>query len=391
MRGQLATWQKCPKCGGSFERKVIAATLTELICPKCLTRPTRYYLDIYDKKRHRVSHNKDGAFLADPETANALLAEIRNQIGFDPTQYVRKKQAAYLFKNVLVAWLTHCRIETAQGRLSPGTLAKKEGVARTYFTWFANEDIRHIKAHQITKFKQGLNLSGNYLNSILGQLSSIFLYAKEEELIEEIPYIKRVKVQDTTKMVLLPEEQDALIEQMPECHRPLFRFLKLTGCRPSMARALQRGDLNWKQRVIVFQHNYSARKLTRILKTGQILEFPMTDELYDLLRALPVNLNRYVFINALTGKPYTHHISEILYRACDKLALPHIPVKNFCRHSFATNLLAEGIPLQFVSQLLGHSSSKTTERSYATARIEVLRGVLEKKIKSDLSIHHKSS
>jgi len=379
MRGQLCTWQKCPKCGRPFERTVIAATLAELICPTCLTRPTRYYLDIYDKKRHRISHNRDGNFLADPDTANALLSEIRNQTRFDPTQYVKKKQSTYLFQNLIKAWLADAERKVEQNEFAPGTLVIKKTFAHKYFLpYFQGEDIRRLKTHDLTEFKQGLSVSGNYLNSIIAQLRSVFSYARNEELIRNVPRITTVKVQEPSKTVLLLEEQDALIEQLG-CHKPIFRFLKLTGCRPSMARALYRSDLNWKQRIIVFQHNYSGRKLTRVLKAGQILEFPMTDELYDLLSSIPANLrHRHVFINPITGKPYSHHITPILYRACDKLGWPRIAVKNFCRHSFATNLLADGTPIQFVSQLLGHRSVKTTEKSYATARIEVLRKVLDK-------------
>ncbi|HUU40537.1 MAG TPA: tyrosine-type recombinase/integrase, partial [Desulfatiglandales bacterium] len=313
------------------------------------------------------------------DTANALLSEIRNQTRFDPTQYVKKKQSTYLFQNLIKAWLADAERKVEQNEFAPGTLVIKKTFAHKYFLpYFQGEDIRRLKTHDLTEFKQGLSVSGNYLNSIIAQLRSVFSYARNEELIRNVPRITTVKVQEPSKTVLLLEEQDALIEQLG-CHKPIFRFLKLTGCRPSMARALYRSDLNWKQRIIVFQHNYSGRKLTRVLKAGQILEFPMTDELYDLLSSIPANLrHRHVFINPITGKPYSHHITPILYRACDKLGWPRIAVKNFCRHSFATNLLADGTPIQFVSQLLGHRSVKTTEKSYATARIEVLRKVLDK-------------
>jgi integrase len=51
------------------------------------------------------------------------------------------------------------------------------------------------------------------------------------------------------------------------------------------------------------------------------------------------------------------------------------------RHTFSIELLIDGVPLEDVAQLLGHSSVKTTEKYYASwvkARADRLERVMEK-------------
>jgi len=76
-------------------------------------------------------------------------------------------------------------------------------------------------------------------------------------------------------------------------------------------------------------------------------------------RYKPIN---YLFEGQKAGEQYSaSSLEKVLKKACSKAGLKSEVSLHWLRHSYATHLLEAGTDLRYIQELLGHSSSRTTE------------------------------
>jgi integrase/recombinase XerD len=144
------------------------------------------------------------------------------------------------------------------------------------------------------------------------------------------------------------------------------------GLRSSDIRKLRFENIVWRDdRIMLLQS-----------KTQRPLELPLRVDvaaaLVDYIRhGRPACTAREIFVRHLPPiGPFTHNIAAAFKRA---LKSAHIDLLNhrglqLLRHSVATQMLANGIALDTISDVLGHSSVETTRR-YAQVDLAGLRSV----------------
>ena len=127
-----------------------------------------------------------------------------------------------------------------------------------------------------------------------------------------------------------------------------FRLLILTGCRLSEIQTLK-----WE---------YITPRGIELpdSKTGA-RRIPLPDVARDVLAALPrVSGNPYVIVGKVEGR-YATDFQHPWRRIRNRAGLPDVRIHDL-RHTYASNAVSSGMPIQMVGRLLGHTQLQTTMR-----------------------------
>ncbi len=149
------------------------------------------------------------------------------------------------------------------------------------------------------------------------------------------------------------------------------------GLRISEALALNVGDINHND----FLKIHGKGNKERIVPILPIVK----DKIDAYTNACPYNFKHgeALFLGARGERLSPRIVQRTLEKIRHSLGLPDNLTPHALRHSFATHLLAEGINLRSIQELLGHASLSTTQR-YTDVEIEHLKKEYKKaKLLSD--------
>jgi len=142
----------------------------------------------------------------------------------------------------------------------------------------------------------------------------------------------------------------------------LVRLMRFSGLAILDAVTLERTELVWDQKLKL--HSV----VTSRQKTGIHVSVPLpTDVAGEVIAVMALNGHpQYIFWNRTDGKPKAAvDVWERAFRRAFKAAGMPSGHSHQLRDTFAVELLKQGVPLEEVSKLLGHTSIRTTEKSYA--------------------------
>ena len=157
---------------------------------------------------------------------------------------------------------------------------------------------------------------------------------------------------------LTEDEEARLLTALPEADRPKATFALLTGLDRGAQFGLEWAQVDFQTRTIVAERRKGRRKGTTPITV------PINDELLGVLRDLPSRLaSRWVFPNVTgTGPGDGRAFDRLIFRP----ALRTAGIKEFrwkdLRHTFATRLRMANVEIQTIRDLLGHTTTRMTER-----------------------------
>lgn len=242
-------------------------------------------------------------------------------------------------------------------RYSPNTIKTYSEALKSFLIFYREKSISSITNEDVIVYNNSYilknNLSESYQNQIVNALKLFFKTIRETKI--EIDKIHRPKRAKLLPNVLSKEEVKLILNAHSNLkHKTMLSLIYSCGLRCGELLTLQPVHIDSKRNIVLIKN--AKGKKDRIA--------PLSPKILDMLREYyksykPIN---YLFEGQTPGTPYDDRsLQQVLKQALQKAQITKPATLHWLRHSYATHLLESGTDLRYIQELLGHSSSKTTE------------------------------
>lgn len=240
-------------------------------------------------------------------------------------------------------------------------------VEKDIFPVLGNLRLTHITRSVLERFfsKLRLRLADSTVKTIASIVGAVLQAAVDEGLLEKSPmkgiYFAPYPVRDR---VLTVEEQEKLLQHLSPMHQRFLAFALGTGLRISEIQNIKPSrDIN--------------REALSVRVTGKgFMGKPRYRDVPLLDSALLAIIDAQLHDNSTNTKRHRRDRTDTLWaghpnnfrhaleKACKAAGVVHVSPHTL-RHTFATRYLQSGGNIYILSKILGHSTIRTTERTYA--------------------------
>lgn len=321
------------------------------------SKTVRYLYDYTTNgTRHRVSF--------DHKPTIRELAELTDTVSNNP--YIKEAMNDFISSHCKL----HCKDSTIETYQNYVDVALKP----LYL-----QRVKDIKRQHLERFIIGLleKKSPKTINNLLTFIKSFFNYMVDLKYISENPArkiralpLKRDKVKAFNEI-----EQKTFIEKAqnkPFWVYVFFMTILYQGLRISECIALTWADIDFKNKLMNINKQFYRYRVTptknyetRVIDIPDVL-LDLLKELYkhrqsDLLFDSPLVIGKHINVNNMRER----HFKDILTEVEEELDTDLSGFTPHClRHTHATYLLRNGVPVIAVSRRLGHRDCKTTLNIY---------------------------
>ena len=330
----------------------------------------RWFVSIYwNKVRYRI-FKYNGEPIYHEKTAQKLLNKIRAEIDdglFNPSTYFPDSPLS--LKVYSEQWLkasTACKATKSTYRKSIRKAVKHLG---------SDFDIRHFSYSQLSILVNDLDLAPKGKYNVLNTLKTMLNHAYRDEVIKKVAPFPKLTIGLPDEIVYLSrQKQRGVLNAIPERHRGVFEFGMIYGLRIGELRALQKDCI--QDGILIIKRSFSDFELRETTKTNRVRRYVLTPRAKEILSGQKTiyPFSPFVFPSD-KGKAYSNRMLRKIWKeACQKVGV-NIELKNAIRHSLGCQLLDEGIEMELVRDIYGHTSTQTTRR-YARRSPERIAEVL---------------
>lgn len=248
--------------------------------------------------------------------------------------------------------------------------------------------LHDIQLDTLDALLESITLSPKGKYNVMNAFHAFMVYAKRSRRIMDIPAFPLKSdyrlVQPTIKWI--PEvRQMAIIEAIPEVHRPIFLWLKYHLRRPGEACALFREDYDPFNNLFIIRRAISNRRLVESTKTNVEHVIPCHSDFEPIAKKLHKQVGRFFFTNPGARKPGKRYTNEALNtiwkKACLKVG-EDIDMYSGLKHLSCSQFINEkGLSVSDLQEITDHARIESVRR-YAKVEVARKRELMEKPIKS---------
>lgn len=244
-----------------------------------------------------------------------------------------------------------------QKRYSENTKSIYKSYFRDFIRYFVGRKLSEISKDEINRYILKLIKEKNISPSQQNQRINAIKFYYEKILSREKEYydIERPRKEKTLPSVLSKIEIAKIIRSISNLkHKCIISILYSGGLRRSEVLNLTPEDID-SERMLIKVRAGKGKKDRYTLLSQKLLTLLQE----YLLKYRP---EEWLFEGkSIHGQYSATSIAKILHHAAAKASIKKKVTPHMLRHSFATHLLEQGIDIRYIQELLGHSSSKTTE------------------------------
>ncbi|WP_457079487.1 tyrosine-type recombinase/integrase [Hymenobacter sp. HD11105] len=353
--------------------------------PKYLSIGLRVKLSDWnnDLSRVRKSHpnsQRVNAFIAQKAAeAEEVSLELQIESKFVAPVQIKKALMGQSSESFLKYFARYLRSLDKAGKI--GSLDKATAVYSKLKVFMGLSDllfdeitVSFLKQYE-AYLREELGNSVNTIHSNLKIIRKLINDAVQEDLVspERNPFLKyKLKLEKTTKAFLSEEELEKI------WLLPLIKGSKMYHHRNIFVFSAYAGGLRISDLLQLKWGNFSSTHIRLTMhKTNDVVSIKIPNkalEILQLYKSADSKPSAYIFPFLGVGKDYTN--PRVLFKAISSAtAYANKDLKTIARtagvdtlisfhssrHTFATRALAKGMPIEYVSKLLGHSSIKTTQ------------------------------
>ena len=250
---------------------------------------------------------------------------------------------------------------------SPPWRLRMEQLIRPFRTWVLEGDgapVTGLSTSAIESFLRDRRneVSSKTWNEELAIIKRFFRWLKDRDFLSKDPAVTIERLPQNSRPVRIFSEDELRLvwKHATVCQRPFYQMLLYTGLRDGELRNLAWEDVDLAKRLI-----YVRIKEDWKPKTGRGRVVPLAKEAHELLLQLP-RRGPYVFStrNSRRWVPPRQPWVDLLERIKKAEGVDlrgQVSLHTF-RHTFATVCLMNGIDIKTVSEFLGHTSVRMTEK-----------------------------